>query len=161
MLNQKAGLKPNFRLADDRGRDFDCAMTAVDYVDGKARYVACIPNGVYGRTLKSRLTVPVAGHLYECRTGRYLGTTGEVVDVLSFQRRASRRTQAQGRATPDWKWSSAKRRAIFSPLPYQVQRLDVACARPRRVGPADRREGDGRQDNCVPSVDEARSTSGT
>ena len=128
MLDQQAGLKPNFRLADDRGRDFDHAMSAVDYVDGQARYVACVPNGVYGRTLKARLTVSAAGHLYECRTGKYLGTTGEVVarpelPAKGVEVNASSQTSDPGL---DVELREATGN-IFALLPYQVQRLAVAA----------------------------------
>jgi hypothetical protein len=107
MLTEQAGLQASFRLCDDRGRDFDCAMTAMDYVDGRARYVACVPAGTYGRTLKARLTVPAAGHLYKCRTGKYLGSIGKTAtsDVNLYE------------ATGN----------IFALLPYRVQRLDVTA----------------------------------
>ena len=36
VLAEQAGLHGDFRLCDDRGKDFDCAMTALDYVDGQA-----------------------------------------------------------------------------------------------------------------------------
>ncbi len=107
MLAEQAGLKADFRLCDERGKDFDHAITAMDYVDGRARYVACVPKGKYGRTLKARLTIPAAGHLYECRTGKYLGSIGEKTtsDVTLYE------------ATGN----------IFALLPYRVQRLDVTA----------------------------------
>ena len=38
MLAEQAGLKADFRLCDDGGgKDFDHAITAMDYVDGRAR----------------------------------------------------------------------------------------------------------------------------
>jgi hypothetical protein len=104
-LKKTAALEGNFRLCDDRGRDFDCTMTAVDYVDGRARYVACLLPGKYGQTLSARLTIPVAGHLYNCRAGKYLGTTdGAAVHDVDLR-------IATGN--------------FFALLPYRVERLDL------------------------------------
>ena len=51
MLDESAGLHGNFRLCDDAGRDFDCSFTAMDYVDGQARYAGLRCAGKYGRTI--------------------------------------------------------------------------------------------------------------
>lgn len=131
MLAQQAGLNPDFRLCDDRGKDFDCAMTAMDYVDGQARYVACVPNGVYGRTLKARLTVPAAGHLYECRTGKYLGTVGDCPDSRGSPVDPARKSGGRENGTVPFGGTNVELREatgnIFALLPYRVQRLDVAA----------------------------------
>jgi hypothetical protein len=107
MLGETAGLQGNFRLCDDRGRDFDETVTAIDYVDGKARYVACVMPGKYGRTLPARLTIPAAGHLYDCRAGKYLGMT-EASTPRDIQLHV---------ATGN----------LFALLPYRVDRLDLAA----------------------------------
>ncbi len=96
--------------------DFDLAMTAMDYVDGQARYVACVPNkGTYGRTLKARLTIPTAGHLYECRTGKYLGNgpTGRPLAGREWPAHDVELREATG--------------SIFALLPYRVERLDLSA----------------------------------
>ena len=107
MLGESAGLHGNFRLCDDRGRDLDCTATAVDYVDGQARYVACVVPGKYGRTIPARLMIPAAGHLYDCGTGKYLGTT-------------------DGAAAHDVDLRAATGN-LFALFPYRVERLDLAA----------------------------------
>jgi hypothetical protein len=107
MLEEAAGLKSNFRLSDDRGRDLDCTATAIDYIDGQAHYVGCVVPGKYGRTLTARLALPTAGHLYDCRAGKYLGeaATGKPHDI-------------------DLRVATGN---LFALLPYRVQRLDLAA----------------------------------
>ena len=103
MLTDQAGLRPGFRFCDAQGRDTRAhTLTAMDYVDGQARYVACVAKGTYGRTLHARLSIPGAGHLYECRTGKYLGAAGTHGVELQV-------------ATGN----------LFALLPYRVERMDV------------------------------------
>ncbi len=107
MLDDQAGLHGNFRLCDDRSRDLDCTATSIDYVNGQARYVACVMPGKYGRAIPARLTIPAAGHLYDCRAGKYLGTTN-------------------GAAARDVDLRAATGN-LFAVLPYSVERLDLAA----------------------------------
>jgi hypothetical protein len=105
MLKETAGLQGSFRLCDNRGRDLDYTVMALDYIDGPARYVTCVMSGKYGRTVAARLTIPAAGHLYDCRAGKYLGTTDGTA-VSDVQLRLSTGN-------------------LFALLPYRVDRLDL------------------------------------
>ncbi|MGA2253189.1 MAG: carbohydrate binding domain-containing protein, partial [Thermoguttaceae bacterium] len=102
MLAQKAGLQPNFRISDNRGQRFAQIVSAADFVDGPARYVACVIDGKYGQTFEARLSVSGPGHLYDCRAGKYLGPAGVRVVTLRA-------------ATGN----------LFALLPYQLERLEV------------------------------------
>ncbi len=104
VLAQDAGLQGSFRLRDAGGRDFDCDLMAIDYFDGQAHYMACVPNGKFGQSRQARLIVPDAGHLYDCRAGKYLGTAAEHEVELR---------ESTGN--------------LFALLPYQVQRLELSA----------------------------------
>ena len=102
MLAEKAGLRPTFRLGDSRGRPFAQIASVTDFVDGPARYAACVVDGKHGQALDGRLEVNGPGHLYDCREGKYLGPAGEIAVTLRA-------------ATGN----------LFALLPYRVERLDV------------------------------------
>jgi hypothetical protein len=107
MLAEAAGLRGNFRLCDNNSRDFDHTVTAMDYLDGQARYVACVAPGKYGRTVAARLTTPTAGHLYDCRAGKYLGATDGLA-ATNVDLRASTGN-------------------LFALLPYRVERVGLTA----------------------------------
>ena len=114
MLSQQAGLQPNFRLSGGHdvqignhvpmvdGREFVETVSAFDFVDGPARYVACVIDGKEGQTYDARLSVSGTGHLYDCRAGKYLGAAGECAVELRA-------------ATGN----------LFALLPYRVEGLEV------------------------------------
>jgi len=102
MLTEQAGLQPSFRIRDNRGQRFAQTVSASDFVDGAARYMACVIDGKQGQTFEARLSVSGSGHLYDCRAGKYLGPAGERVVTLRA-------------ATGN----------LFALLPYQLERLEV------------------------------------
>jgi hypothetical protein len=102
VLAEQAGLQPNFRIRDNAAQRFLPTVAAVDFVDGPARYVACIINGKHGETFDARLSVNGQGHLYDCRAGKYLGPAGEQAVTLRA-------------ATGN----------LFALLPYRVRGLEV------------------------------------
>ncbi len=103
LLAEKAGLRPTFHLGDNHGRPLAKIASVTDFVDGPARYLACVVDGKHGQALDGRLEVGGPGHLYDCREGKYLGPAGEITLTL--------RT-----ATGN----------LFALLPYRVERLDLA-----------------------------------
>lgn len=113
MLDDQAGLHGNFRLCDDGGRDLDCTATSMDFVDGQARYVACVVPGKYGNTTPARLTITAAGHLYDCRAGKYLGATDGAAPSGVDLRLATGN--------------------LFALLPYRMEHLELAA--PARAAP--------------------------
>ena len=103
VLDRQAGLRPAFRIRA-RGQGFAQTSSAADFVDGPARYLACVIDGKLGKTYDARLSVSGSGYLYDCRAGKYLGTAGE----------------------HDIKLRAATGN-LFALLPSRVQRLDVTA----------------------------------
>ena len=86
-------------------------MSAADFIDGPARYMACVIDGNQGETYDARLSISGSGYLYDCRAGRYLGPGEEHLVKLCA-------------ATGN----------LFALLPSWIQRLEVTAPARAQLG---------------------------